>query len=41
LALQAGLSHLTKEFYRVCKKDYETEKDARAQQKVVETLINE
>jgi hypothetical protein len=33
--------HSSAESYRLCKKDYETEEDARAQQRTVETLMNE
>jgi hypothetical protein len=33
--------HLSKESYRLCKKYYETKKETRAQQRAVETLINE
>jgi hypothetical protein len=33
--------HLSKESYRMSKKDYETEEEARAQQRAVETLMNE
>jgi hypothetical protein len=32
---------LSKESYRLCKKDYETEEEARAQQRAVEPFINE
>jgi hypothetical protein len=35
------LSHSSKESYRLCKKDYETEEEAKAQQKAVEPLRNE
>jgi hypothetical protein len=34
-------NHSSKEFYRLCKNDYETEEDARAQQRPVEPLMNE
>jgi hypothetical protein len=33
--------HSSKESYRLCKKDYETEEEARAQQKSVDSLMNE
>jgi hypothetical protein len=32
---------LSKESYRLCKKDYETEEETRAQQSAVEPLMNE
>jgi hypothetical protein len=32
--------HSSKESYRLCKKDYETEEEARAQQRDVEPLMN-
>jgi hypothetical protein len=33
--------HSSKESYRLCKNDYETEEEARAQQKAVEPLMKE
>jgi hypothetical protein len=33
--------HSSKEAYRLCKKDYETEEEARAQQRDVEPLMDE
>jgi hypothetical protein len=33
--------HSSKDSYRLCKKDYETEEEARAQQKAAEPLMNE
>jgi hypothetical protein len=33
--------HSSKEFYRLCKKDYVTEEEARAQQRAVEPLMYE
>jgi hypothetical protein len=33
--------HSSKESYRLCKKHYETEEEARAQQMAVEPLMNE
>jgi hypothetical protein len=34
-------NHLSKESYRLCKEDYETEEEARAQQRTAELLMNE
>jgi hypothetical protein len=34
-------NHSSKESYRLCKKDYETEEEVRAQQRAVEPLIND
>jgi hypothetical protein len=31
----------SKDVYRLCKKDYETEDESRAQQRIVEPLMNE
>jgi hypothetical protein len=33
--------HSSEEFYRLCKKDYGPEEETRAQQRVVEPLMNE
>jgi hypothetical protein len=33
--------HSSKESYRLCKKDYETEEEARVQRRAVEQLMNE
>jgi hypothetical protein len=33
--------HSSKESYRLCKNDYETEEEAKAQQRAVELLMNE
>jgi hypothetical protein len=33
--------HSSKESYRLCKNDYETEEEARAQQRTVEPLMSE
>jgi hypothetical protein len=33
--------HSSKESYHLCKKDYETEEEARAQQKAVEPMMDE
>jgi hypothetical protein len=35
------VDHSSKESYRLCKNDYETEDEARAQQRAVEPLTNE
>jgi hypothetical protein len=37
----ATADHSSKESYRLCKKNYETEEEARAQQRAVEPLMNE
>jgi hypothetical protein len=37
----ATADHSSKKSYRLCKEDYEAEKEARAKQKVVEPLMNE
>jgi hypothetical protein len=34
-------NHSSKESYRLCKKDYETEEEMRAQQRAVEPLMSE
>jgi hypothetical protein len=41
VAAMRRADHSSKESYRVCKKDYETEEEATAQQRAVEPLINE
>jgi hypothetical protein len=41
VAALRGADRLSRESYGLCKKDYKTEEEARAQQKVVEPLMNE
>jgi hypothetical protein len=40
VAVLRRADHSSKESDRLCKKDYETEEEARAQQRAVESLMN-